>query len=294
MEAFEHPIKLLLVDDEPDFLESTARALGRRGFEVTTARDGQVAIKLLETVRYEVAVMDVRMPGIQGDDLFRLISQRWPELPVILLTGHGTVSQAFVTSKQGVFDYLTKPCSIELLAGTARQAAGLGESRPRPASEPPIGDAGQTPDADDRELGEIRLLLVDDEPDFLRSLAAGMRRRGIATAIAVSGDLAMDLVAQQHFDVAVIDLRMPGMDGLELLDQLKARQPAMQVVLLTGQPTVASVRKALGSGAFDYLLKPHDNEELVAKVRAAAEKSRLIRGKQREELVEGILEQRSD
>ena len=115
--------RLLLVDDEEEFLIATSQALERRGFEVTTAANGSDALELLTESEYDVAVVDVKMPGLAGDELFREIKRRWPYVPVVMLTGHGTMTQAFTISKEGVHDYLTKPCDMNHLAKVARQAA---------------------------------------------------------------------------------------------------------------------------------------------------------------------------
>jgi DNA-binding NtrC family response regulator len=138
---------VLLVDDEADFLESMARALQRRGFEPICARNSGEALNILNRDTVDAAVLDVKMPGMQGDELFRFIQERWPELPVVLLTGHGSVEQAFRTSKQGVFAYLTKPCTVQELAGTLSAALG---------AEPQSVTSQVVPET------SIRVLLVDD------------------------------------------------------------------------------------------------------------------------------------
>jgi DNA-binding NtrC family response regulator len=128
MKTTDEPVSLLLVDDELDFLAAVKKALSSRGFDVETAENGDRAVERLRQYRPDVVVLDVKMPGIDGVQLFRRIHLVYPEVPVILLTGHGTVKQAFETSKEGVFEYLTKPCDVDELAFVVRQAA-RGESR---------------------------------------------------------------------------------------------------------------------------------------------------------------------
>ena len=115
--------RVLLVDDEAEFLDSTAKALSRRGFEVQQAENGELALRMLEKRQTIVAVLDVKMPGMDGVDVFREIKLRWPSIAVIMLTGHGSVGQAFATSKEGVVEYLAKPCDIDKLAAVIRKAA---------------------------------------------------------------------------------------------------------------------------------------------------------------------------
>ncbi len=127
MNTINDKISLLLVDDERDFLEAMSRALSGRGFEVQTAENSRQAVARLRADRPDVVVLDVKMPGIDGVQLFRRINLVYPDLPVILLTGHGTVQQAFETSKEGVFEYLTKPCDVDDLMDAARRAARDGD-----------------------------------------------------------------------------------------------------------------------------------------------------------------------
>jgi two-component system, NtrC family, response regulator AtoC len=122
MPATQEKISLLLVDDERDFLDAAAAALSRRGFDVDTARSGERAVEMMKQKCPDVIVLDVKMPGIDGVQLFHRLNLVYPDIPVILLTGHGTVQQAFETSKRGVFEYLTKPCDIDDLACVVRRA----------------------------------------------------------------------------------------------------------------------------------------------------------------------------
>lgn len=122
MENDARKLSLLMVDDEVEFLQSTAAALGRRGFEVTTAQCGWIALDLLRTRRFDAAVLDLKMPGMTGDVLLKEIRQRWPDLPVIILTAHGTSGQMNEFNKEGIFQILPKPCDIEELAGAIRQS----------------------------------------------------------------------------------------------------------------------------------------------------------------------------
>ena len=254
MSQTEPNIRLLMVDDERDFLQAVEPGMARRGFDVSLAESGIRALELLEQQTFDVVVLDVKMPGIDGVDTFREISRRYPGLPVILLTGHGDISQAFETSREGVYEYLTKPCDVEKLAEVVRDAASRG--RPKEEALPPPG-------------GMIRLLLVDDDLEFVRSLTPALKRRGIDVTEALDGSQALERVSDRFFDVALVDVVMPGMDGLALLDRLKEADPFMEVIMLTGNPEVGDARRGLKEGAFDYLTKPQPVEALVKAIRAA-------------------------
>jgi len=119
---------------------------------------------------------------------------------------------------------------------------------------------------------DIRVLLVDDEEELIEYLSKRLLKEGFTVRAVTSGMLAVEAVEQEDFDVAVVDLKMPGMDGIECLKQLKQRRPHLQSIVLTGH---GSIQAALDSGkqhAFCFLQKPADHEELVGSIRKAAEK----------------------
>ena len=114
-------------------------------------------------------------------------------------------------------------------------------------------------------MQEIQMLLVDDEDDFRTTLANRLRLRKIDVTDAASGDEAIELVKQKSFDVAVIDVKMPGIDGIETLKQVKKIQPDMEIVMLTGHASIESGMEAMKLGAYDYVMKPCDIDELLTK-----------------------------
>ncbi len=115
----------------------------------------------------------------------------------------------------------------------------------------------------------IRLLLVDDEEGYVKVLAKRMTRRNMEVATALSGSEAIQRLRKQDFDVAILDLKMEDMDGIEVLRVFKKMVPDLPVIMLTGHGTEKAAREGLEMGAFDYLTKPCDLEELVEKIRAA-------------------------
>jgi len=115
-------IRVLIVDDEERFRETTAAILGRRGFVVTAVGSGPEAIEQIRKDDIDVVVLDIKMPGMDGHEALREIRKLKPRIQVIMLTGHGTPDSALVGLKEGVFDYLTKPCDIELLSLKIREA----------------------------------------------------------------------------------------------------------------------------------------------------------------------------
>jgi DNA-binding NtrC family response regulator len=115
----------------------------------------------------------------------------------------------------------------------------------------------------------IRLLLIDDEKDFVNILSKRIRRRNIDVAKAFSGAEAIQALRGQKFDVAVLDLKMEDMDGIEVLKIMKIMAPRLAVIMLTGHGSAEAAERGLKLGAFDYLTKPCELEELLEKILAA-------------------------
>jgi len=121
----------------------------------------------------------------------------------------------------------------------------------------------------------LRVLVVDDEPDFLETIVKRFQRRNIDVVGVDNGKAALDLLEEQHFDVVILDVRMPGMDGLEVLKEIKKRRPLVEVIMLTGHASVESGMQGMQLGAFDYVIKPAAIDDLLEKVQQAHERKLL-------------------
>jgi DNA-binding NtrC family response regulator len=119
---------------------------------------------------------------------------------------------------------------------------------------------------------QIKVLLVDDEEGYVNVLAKRMSKRQVAVSIALSGSEAIQTLRKKDFDVAVVDLKMEDMDGIEVLKIFKKMDPELPVVMLTGHGSEKAARDGLALGAFDYLTKPCDLEDLLATITKATER----------------------
>jgi len=115
----------------------------------------------------------------------------------------------------------------------------------------------------------IRLLIVDDEVGFVNILTKRLSRRNMEVTSAYTGTEAIQALRKQDFDVAVLDLKMEEMDGIEVLKIFKKMDPKMVVIMLTGHGSEQAAREGIEFGAFDYLTKPCELEDLMAKIREA-------------------------
>ena len=126
----------------------------------------------------------------------------------------------------------------------------------------------------ERETGmseerDIKVLLIDDEQTLLEYLSKRLLREGFTVKAVFSGEEALDVAADEHFDVAVVDLKMPGMDGVETQRKLRELQPFLQCIVLTGYGSFESALKSGHQEAYQYLLKPIDYESLLKSIREA-------------------------
>jgi DNA-binding response OmpR family regulator len=115
----------------------------------------------------------------------------------------------------------------------------------------------------------VRLLLVDDEVGYIEVLSKRLTRRGFEVTTTSSGAEAIRAARRWDFDVAVVDLKMEDMDGIEVLKVLKRMVPALHVIILTGHGSERAARDGIAQGAFDYLIKPIGLDPLIARIRAA-------------------------
>jgi len=118
-------------------------------------------------------------------------------------------------------------------------------------------------------MNKIKLLLVDDEENFVNTLAERMKMRDVPSKVVYSGEEALEVVKLQEPDVMVLDLRMPGIDGMEVLRKVRAANPKVQVIILTGHGTDLDEEEARKLGAFHYHKKPIDIDELLGTVKKA-------------------------
>jgi DNA-binding response OmpR family regulator len=129
---------------------------------------------------------------------------------------------------------------------------------------------------------KMNILLVDDEQDFLEMFSERLIARGFQVFSAQSGEEALARIRAGGIDVVILDVQMPGMDGIAILHEIKKIEPLVEVMLLTGQASVQTAVNGMKAGAFDYIMKPADMGELVEKLTSAyrrkSEQEERIRG----------------
>ena len=150
-------IKLLIVDDDEKFLKTISERLGLKDFDVTATTDGEKAIKTAKKGKFDVAILDLKMPGMDGTELLKVLKKKHKYLEVIMLTGFGSIDSAVECTKLGAFGYVEKPYSFEKLLEMLKEAY---ETRLRKKFE-----------HDKKRMDEIEILSMGSSPmGILRSL----------------------------------------------------------------------------------------------------------------------------
>ena len=128
-------------------------------------------------------------------------------------------------------------------------------------------------------MDNFKVMVVDDEQDFLETIIKRLKARKIEVTGAESGQKALELLDSQDVDVMILDVKMPGLDGIETLREVKKRKPLLEVIMLTGHASVESGIQGMQLGAFDYVMKPVALDELLEKMRQAYERKLIQEGK---------------
>jgi DNA-binding NtrC family response regulator len=286
--------RILLVDDEQDYVEVLSARMAEDGFDTFVAFSGEEALEALEKNPPDVMVLDLRMPGLGGLDVLDRVRRDHPQIQVVILTGHGGEAAEREARRRGAFDFLEKPADyvgLKAVVGRAwalakgaakavgddlrmtfmeRDVAGPSSEEERPSASG--GEGGKTEN--------LKVLLVDDEEDFVKSLAGRMEMRDMASDAVFSGEEALEILGHDPPHVMVLDLNMPGLGGMNVLRQVRRGFPEVQVIILTGHGSPAEEAEARRLGAFDYLKKPVEFQDLVAHVHAAGKMAGATRSKE--------------
>lgn len=136
---------------------------------------------------------------------------------------------------------------------------------------------------------KIKVLITDDEKEFVDTLSARLEIRNFSVTAVYSGKAAIEMIGKVKFDVIILDVLMPEMDGIETLKRIKEQSPLTPVIMLTGEATVDNAIKGMKLGAFDFLIKPTDTERLTEKINQANADKNVHEERIRQAEIENIL-----
>jgi len=242
---------ILVIDDEPLVCTLLQIVLTRHGHEVRMAYNGREGIESFRRNRPGFTFLDLYLPDMAGIEVLKQIRQIDPEGAVLVLTAARSEQMEQQARELGVTDYLIKGLPVDALIGAVRQA-----------TLQPIGSAGATPSE------KFSILLVDDDPAIRLWLGEALTQRGHRVRTAPHGQAALELVESERPDLIVMDLYMPGLNGVQVLRRLRAQNYTGGTMLLTGSQDDQLLKEALDFGTIDIVSKAADPERIVLAIEA--------------------------
>jgi DNA-binding NtrC family response regulator len=235
------PARILIVDDEQDTCANLSDILTDLGYQVDTANDGFAALELVQKQPYDVALLDLRMPGMDGLELYQRIREISAETVAIVVTAYASSDTAKSVLATGAWKILPKPVNIGNLLNLVSQA-----------------------------LDTPLVLVVDDDHDLCENLWEILHERGYRVCLAHDLPEAEKKLAEHRFHVVLIDFKLPTGNGQDLLRKLRNIDPEARAVLITGHRSEmeAKVQTAMDAGANAVCYKPFDVEKLLSTVEA--------------------------
>lgn len=264
---------VLIVDDEQLYCDLLGTILSRSGYEVVTALSGLEGIKLFKQRRPRFTLLDLRLPDIHGIEVLKEIRKIDREATVMVLTNWGTDYMEQQARQLGVRDFFSKKITLDTImaslagalmvevpvaAGGAAGSSGAGDggaSQPAETALPP-----------EKEKSE-QILVVDDEPEILDVLSQFLTQRGYGVRVASGGAEALSLMEQESPALLILDIYMPGINGIGVLRELFEKKSAVPVILLTGSQDEKLLAESFDLGAVEIIGKPVDLEQLALAVR---------------------------
>jgi two-component system response regulator HydG len=230
---------VLVVDDEEDTCHNLSDILTDLGYRVDIATNGPAALELARTNAYDVALLDLKMPGMDGLTLYRELKKLRAGTVAIIVTAYAGGSTAEEALAAGAWHVLPKPVDFPRLLGLVDQA-----------------------------VGQPMVLVVDDDPDLCNNLWDLLRERGYRVSLAHDQRAAEAQLKDSRFRVVLIDLRLPQGDGHAVFQSVRAANPQARTILITGHRSDSerAVEKVLQEGADAVCYKPFDMPALLSQV----------------------------
>jgi DNA-binding response OmpR family regulator len=233
---------ILIVDDEPDTCANLSDILSDLGYQVDTAGSGEEALELMRAKHYDVALLDYKMPGMDGLTLYRKIKELQADTVAIIVTAYASSATSAHALEAGAWKIVSKPVEF-------------------PALQRLIDEALEQP----------LVLVVDDDRDLCESLWDLLRERDFRACLAHDEDAARQMLRRRDYDVVLIDMKLPKGDGRGVFRLVRETTPQARTVLITGHrgETEEIVSGLLHEGASGVCYKPFDVGKLLATIRCA-------------------------
>lgn len=262
------PKTILVADDDAEVRELVAECLAREGYEVLQAANGLETLLHVKRARPAAVVLDLGMPRLGGLDALRRIAAFDPAIAVVVVTGEPDPEVHRKALALGARAVLAKPMALPALL------AALGATPAGAAARVEEHEAAARPGAEHRATA-TQVLIVDDDADVRATLEEHLTRRGYHVRSVADGAAAVRAIVENPPAVVLLDIRMPGLSGLEALQTIRAVAPECLVIMVSGEADLEVARRALAHGAFDYVGKPVDFAYLAQSLEAALMMKRL-------------------
>lgn len=257
--------KILIVDDDQLNREVLARRFIQEGFETGTAEGGQRALERIAFQQFDLILLDVDMPGMDGIETLKQIrsQDQWSAIPIVMLSANDKKEVIKKCLALGANDYLVKPFVMKLARNRIERCLALLNKAVEEDSPPPgVG---------------YRLLVVDDNELNRRLLKRQLEKRGHTVLEAEDGSRALTLINEDNFDLVLLDINMPGISGIEVLKRVRnnPKTKKLSIVIVTAAEDTDTMLNCIQHGADDYVSKPLDIEFLQKRILAAVDARRL-------------------
>lgn len=227
--------RILVVDDDRGMRVTLEGIIEDEGYDVVGVADGYLAIEAARGGFFDLIFMDMKMPGINGVEAYREIKKASPSSVVVMMTGFSVEDLVKEALQEGVYGVLYKPFSMEQIIDIIQ---GI--------------------------IKTTGILVVDDLESHRKTLRAILDETGYEVSEAEDGQHAVAIAGLKHHDIILMDVVMPGMNGLETFEEIRKVDGDVKVIFVSGYVLEESARKALGEGAFSVLTKPVDPDDLLA------------------------------
>lgn len=235
--------KILVVDDNAEFCENVSDLLELEGYETAKAFDGFEALEATKDDRFDLVLMDVKMPGMDGVETFLKIREISSEIPVILLTAYAVEDRIRMALRKGVFGAFQKPVDFEKLFCCIEKAF---------------------PDG-------ARFMVVDDNQEFSANLLDVLLEKGYRGITANDGESAIQMARENKFDFILLDMNLPNMNGFDAYQVIRNIRPEVEVIIITGYKEKMGdlFEQALKADICACLEKPLDMDRLQEHIQKA-------------------------
>ena len=227
--------RILVVDDQAGMRLSLKGILTRKGYNVSVAEDGTQALEMVRQTKYRLILMDIKMPGLSGVETFIRIKAISPETTVVMMTAFAAEDEIRQAIREGAYTIVHKPFEIEKILGVIKDCLD----------------------------GRTLVLIVDDQTDISTGLKALFEARGYRVGVVDSGEECLNEVRNKRYQIILLDIKMPGIDGVETLRRVKELRPDVGVIMMTGHAPEEMLQKALQEGSFAWVHKPLEIDRII-------------------------------